>query len=1199
MPIQSGDIKLLKSAVMADVPEGGGAPTGIAIADGVSNAIFPDVSELDRAGGRVNLRKAFVAVQTSDTDTYFGGNVIVAEPPEDPRVSVTLFSNRNTFDTRQQAQSRIEAYLNRGPEWGGYLFENHIQGQRVVQLFQRVGAEVPNVGQTLVLVENENLGTQKEQYVRATAVSVVERTFTYDGDKDYQANIVTVELSDALRTDFTGSPASRTFTRATNGTRVRDTVVADAGTYVGVVPLTQPAAVGAFTINGQSVFTQLVPSAQTETPIADVRTNGLSAALVATGGAVTQTISMGFTTSTRMYVGGPIYPGSLSIVRDGVTATDNGGILVSSAAPVGTVDYDNGIVTLATNLWGSGGGSHTVTFVPAAVPDLISEQLAIRVTPESRSLNYTFVLQDIPVRRTLNLSYLAQGRWYVLRDDGSGRLAGTSSENGVGTLSYATGSVSATLGALPDVGSSIVVQYYSEVTTVRASNTLLTNGGRVYVPINSDGALSEEAGSKSFARSSVVVTWDDGGTKTATESGNGVLTGDATGTVEYARGVLRISPNVLPPPGTVFTVVTDVADNVVATGVTLANGNLGATGIKPGSISASLLVKTNYASGSWDYEADYRATFQVRESQMRLTDDGAGNLLLDGTPGCGTINYATGAFSITPSAISSGSDAAGPAVRVRPFNTLLPSYNITFDQAVARGVISAVRTRALANANGNITYSNTPNAANSVNAIVTQFIARTIMVPNYTLKGVGFSLGATRYAQLTDGTLLKDISPTTGGGTPAGNVASALGAVFLSDWPAGASSALVNWRGLIAPPSVGTQAPFTAFSTVFRTASSPLRPASLSVLGTMQDGTAFNVTAGVDGKIDGTRVKGRVNYQYGLVELYFVNPAGDPALNVDLSALQIAGLTSTPADLAMLSTLRYSAVAFSYLPLNAELLGIDPVRLPSDGRVPIFRPGGFAVVGNTGRITTSVSNGQTINCARVRLSRVRVVGADGAVINTGYTPDLELGTVTFTNVSGYSQPVTIEHRVEDMAVVRDVQINGEISFTRALTHDYPAADSYVSSALIAGDLFARTSAVFDQSTWTGVWADAAIGSPANATFNATTYPITVTNRGALTERWLVRFTGATAFEVSGENVGVIATGNTATDCAPLNPANGAPYFTIPALGWGGGWSVGNALRFNTVGAQFPVWVVRTVQQGPETVADDSFTLLVRGDVDTP
>ena len=41
------------------------------------------------------------------------------------------------------------------------------------------------------------------------------------------------------------------------------------------------------------------------------------------------------------------------------------------------------------------------------------------------------------------------------------------------------------------------------------------------------------------------------------------------------------------------------------------------------------------------------------------------------------------------------------------------------------------------------------------------------------------------------------------------------------------------------------------------------------------------------------------------------------------------------------------------------------------------------------------------------------------------------------------------------------------------------------------------------------------------------------------------------------------------------------------------------LRFITSGAQFPVWVVRTVQQGPESVPDDNFTLLIRGDVDTP
>lgn len=59
MPIQSGDVKLFKSAVMANVSEGVFTPTGLVIADGLSNAIFPDILELDRPGGRVNLCKTF------------------------------------------------------------------------------------------------------------------------------------------------------------------------------------------------------------------------------------------------------------------------------------------------------------------------------------------------------------------------------------------------------------------------------------------------------------------------------------------------------------------------------------------------------------------------------------------------------------------------------------------------------------------------------------------------------------------------------------------------------------------------------------------------------------------------------------------------------------------------------------------------------------------------------------------------------------------------------------------------------------------------------------------------------------------------------------------------------------------------------------------------------------------------------------
>jgi len=126
MPILQGDIKLLASRVMDDVPEGGAGPSGTVIEYGQSNAIFPDISEMDRAGGRVSMRQVFPAVQTANVDKLMGTNIIVADAPADPNVSVTLFSTGGTFDTRSQAQARIEAYLNKGPLLARIPVRNHI-----------------------------------------------------------------------------------------------------------------------------------------------------------------------------------------------------------------------------------------------------------------------------------------------------------------------------------------------------------------------------------------------------------------------------------------------------------------------------------------------------------------------------------------------------------------------------------------------------------------------------------------------------------------------------------------------------------------------------------------------------------------------------------------------------------------------------------------------------------------------------------------------------------------------------------------------------------------------------------------------------------------------------------------------------------------------------------------------------------------
>lgn len=1195
MPIQSGDVKLLKSAVMADVPEGGGAPTGITIADGVSNAIFPDISELDRAGGRVNLRKSFVSVQTGDTDTYFGANVIVAEPPQDPRVSVTLFSTAKTFDTREQAQVRIEAYLNKGPEWAGYLFENHIAGQRVIQLFQRTTDTIPNVGQTLVLIENEGLGTQKEQYVRATSVSVVERTFTYNNDQDYKASVVTVSISDALRYDFTGSPASRTFTRIGSSTKVRDTVVADAGSYVGVVPLTQAAFVGDFTIKGASIYTQLVPSAQTETPISFVPPYAAAGLPVPGAVAVSYTASHAWTPTVAFNLPGGCLPGSLSIQTAGITILDDAGLLKTASGTIGTIDYANGILSLNS---GSMSGSKAVTYTPAARILRAPQSSEVPITPESRSQSYVGAVLPVPQPGTLSISYMAQGRWYVLSDGGNGSLKGLDTSYGAGTVNRNTGAFVVTLGALPDVGSSLILTWnvptqetQQPSTTLKASQTLVLN----------------PPADKAVQPGTLSVSWEYDGAKTATANAAGEISGAATGRVSIAQSRVEFAPNVLPAVGTLLT-VSYVAgpkqeDSFAhpsrnGAGQVPVTATLGA--IEPGSLEVEWNTLTDEAVlGAYTIQQLMEMGVAVsiwRDPIQIARDNGSGAVVLNGIS-IGTVNYATGQVAFNPDV----------TVRIPRPNYTAVAINGTGRWRLNYSGLSYIDAPSVYPNDESGFVKLRYNSAGSTSSLTETipFSPSFKLVPGVNAQVVTGTVlltvaGAQPWGDNGQGTL-REFTPS--GWVTRGSINYLSGDVALTSWTAGTDNAITR------ASCVTTVGQNISSEYVFRTGAAPLRPGSLSVQFARAVGGTQSVTAGIDGKIEATGITGAVDYESGLVRLRFgrmVTAAGNESQPwYAAEGVGADGKIFKPEPVAA-SSVRYSAVAYSYLPLDANLLGIDPVRLPSDGRVPIFRPGGFAVVGHTGRITTSVSNGQTINCARVRLSRVRVVGHDGVVIHTGYTADLEAGTVTFSDVSGYSQPVTIEHRVEDMAVVRDVQISGEISFTRALTHEYPvapvgdpASGSFVSSALIAGDLFARVSLVFDQGTWNGAWSDALVGSAATATFNNTQYPILVTNRGALTERWIVRFTNNTSFDVIGENVGVIATGNTSADCAPNNPATGVPYFHLPALGWGNGWATGNVLRFNTIGAQFPVWVVRTVQQGPESVPDDNFTLLIRGDVDTP
>lgn len=277
----------------------------------------------------------------------------------------------------------------------------------------------------------------------------------------------------------------------------------------------------------------------------------------------------------------------------------------------------------------------------------------------------------------------------------------------------------------------------------------------------------------------------------------------------------------------------------------------------------------------------------------------------------------------------------------------------------------------------------------------------------------------------------------------------------------------------------------------------------------------------------------------------------------------------------------------------------------TQGQLRVIKPGDSLLISNTVSMSpATVANGDTKDTTRVTLQRLRVIGNNGTVHGTfirgqtppsvGFEADLDAGTVHFTNVAGLSQPVTVESRFEEMAVATTVSVGSKtIGLNRLLSRAYPAG-SKVSSLVMFGDWQGRTGTGFPQSAWTGVFSDTVIGGTPTADFNHLAYPWVMTNKGAITERWAFIFTNTTTYRCIGEQVGELANGSTAVDYAPVNPATGVPYFTIPAGGWGGGWAAGNVYRQNTIGANGPLWAGRCVCPSAPSDSADSMTIQLRG-----
>lgn len=1379
--INKSDVKLMQSQRLDDTEYGGGQMTSYEVLDGEVNNLFPDISRLDRVYGRVSMRKAYLAVQTSYRETYYGSHTILIEQVSDPNVSVCFFSSEDWFDVRDDAKNRIESYLVRGPLAQLSLWGTHYVGTSVLNFLSRVDVPDIEIGEVIVLKDSED-----EQYIRIIDLVSEEREFFRDVNSiKYNLKVITMTIGNAIDKDYIGVEADPTLVTSDDPTLIHTTVAADASRYFGVAKLAEEAAIGTFQFRVDDIMTPLVPSAASESAITDAGVGVSVAPIIQTADdenvTVTRSIQFLITDNAKLYIGEGIQRGSLNWSGGGLTLTDDkDGNVLSGSLVVGTIYYPTGTISFGEpGVSSSGTGS--VTYIPATAPSQVSETGAINISTSNRGFVYTYNCDPIPEPGTLKVEYMSGGKWYTLWDQGNGKISGLEGYNvGSGTLNFTTGTASVTLKASPDVDSKVLFFWAKPAEYYDFSGETL--------PIKYKFTTANPA----VARNTFVFSWigdgqGDGpdGNYGIVDNGNGDLVlGEFDLDSWVTETAYIINDNVKPIVGNSFAYkctvdgISAIAEPIwpVVVGETVIDGditweciaipsNLLWTPVSP----ESKVGEIEYATGNIDTgihaSQDVPTATEVFSIKYNYGDPETQIFAMPPREGDGTIILDITNTPIVPGTfrIEWHTDIVLYEILTRLDPTKDPAYifrddsNGFFDGDIndgttnwmkgtvdySTGIVQFMPDRATVFPNmvydwketewlhpgviesrvfSHIQYIETASIFPPDRSVTVQFCTTDganldeytgTIVPIYEVEknsgleiipgGLSIDAGANYLIDNADGKLYTHIDGVEGNMTQ-------VGTVNYQNKTFTITSDSIDISSMYIRSCVGGAAIDPTMFLVFRAPGAPIRSGSAFFKATNSEGDVIEGQAGQDGIVIGDGISGSINHNNGLCQLTFGKYVTDDAAaqsqdwyNINLAS---GGLVWKPY-IVRASSILMNCVVTSYLPLDPDLLGLNPVRLPLDGRVPIFRDGYIVVVHHSQEETMTHpmdDNGDPLvidlvkYCGRtdVDLLEVYTLPTDYQkdegtqvvpkyVTEVGnYTVNLDTGNVTF--LSGYELPkderytdagtvtwVAATHfnigafikpsidnkliyectsdsseddtgitaageptwpttedltvvdgdltwtciqpanqlillsRVEDMALASDVQITGHIAITSALTRTYPANETIVSSVLPSADMQSRAYGEFEQSSWNNIWSNVVDGTPPLASYNFVDYPITVTNRPSIKERWLILFTSSTSVSIIGENFGVltqedvsILTGNVIIgghNCIAIENRQfpGEYYFVIRCDGFGSGWQSGNCIRFNQDAANFPLWFIRTTLQAPPTEPIDHYTIQIRGD----
>lgn len=1192
MAINATDVKIMRSERVSDNNDGGGQMTGIAIESGDVNNLWDDISRSTLAYGGVSLRKLFCAVRSANVDKFLGGHAMIVDDSNAENVSTLLFSTGDHYDERLTAQKKIEQFVVLGTRSPLRPVGTQREGQSAVVLYAESESDAPKIGDVLVFTQpNRN----REQYVKVTRIEPKPEKYTYvdGGDfKTYYAYEFTIGLAQALDADFEGSGPSPVQQHATE---IYKTQPSSSAQYYGIKPLSASAIAGESTVNVSEIFSDIVPTATTETALLDQKP-GLVSRIVQSASPLSsaKSLALGFHNgAVSLTLPSAIVPGTLKLNVAGSLYRDAGKTLrlevgidrLKSAAVLNAVD---GIINLDL----TSNSSITAEFVPGVAVELVPYTDAVKIDSSNRQLTYSEQLSPVPLAGSLRIEYQYLGEWYELHDDADGVIAG---EGASGVVNYETGSLSFSLPAEPDSNSSVIYTWarsaYSELDDQLVGNAAFN------IPVG-------EQNNHNVIASSMSVSWSrEGIACSATADAVGNLSGDATGVINSDG--LFFSPVKLPDSDVVLN-YDQYISGVVSVSKQLTqqeNGELiidmGVTNIQAlfFNLKTSFSVMTTVSGVVTEtrYETNKRFYSDENGTIRRLGRYAYSKIygVLDSVTGIAKLNINAMGYSANDYVVSSGSKLGGG--------------QFTESQRVERVESQVIEVTC---------YNSSNTAIQAAQKIVplSDLDIDVELIERHLVPGsVWFDLGGVEVIDRGDGFLYRNWSAVTAAGIRIGQV-NYSSASLLIDYSS-IKNDIASFQVQPIAFAHGVAASAAVTKVVFRTQAEPLRPSGLQFLARRASDTALlradstndgSITGGFDANdrimhlpqpsissgynlavipsvdnINGV-ASGSVDYETGLVEIYFGAPV-------------------------ILSTLSYNAVAYDTVPLSPEVLGLNPVKLPTNGKVPIFQAGYLVVIHNTKTIELATPTaGQIINCNRENLAQINIVDSAGmALAADQFSVDKEAGLITLadpfsavdTANDSLIMPLRIQHRIEDMCAVGGVNIDGTLKLMTPLLHDYDT-DSFVSSVILFGTMQGRIHTVFTQKVdEQSVFQDAVNGESTVASYDDINYTILIDNHSAVQERWKIKFTNSTQFELIGETLGVVAIGNTDADFSPINPMTGSPYFTIKESGWGSGWVSSNIMRFNTDAAAAPIWAIRTVLPSNVKVKEDSVMIEFRGDAD--